>query len=177
MPEEPREFWSTDGHFGARLEGAALRAILDWCRKSGKSETGGILVGRYSDDRRLATITAASAPPSDSRAGHSWLLRGVRGLHSWLERLWKDEAGYYVGEWHFHPFSPATPSRQDIAQMKRIAKSESYQCAEPILLVIGGNPAGAWTMRLEVHSRAGNRHELSMQTNHTTRDVVIDVKP
>lgn len=165
MHEAPVERWTPDSLYGARIESSALRTILDTCRVSGRSETGGILVGRYSEDRRLATIQSASAPAPDSRAGPFWLVRGVRGLHAWLEELWKEDAGYYLGEWHFHPFAAPTPSSQDLKQMRRIATTPSYQCADPLLLIVGGNPNGQWTIHLEVHARSAKRHVLSVDAS------------
>jgi hypothetical protein len=101
-----------------------------------------------------------------TRAGTSWLIRGIKGLHSWLQRLWKEGGGYYLGEWHFHPFAAPTPSHQDVLQMKRIANTESYQCAEPILLIIGGDPSGIWTSRVEVHTRSDHDGVSCRRSSH-----------
>lgn len=161
MPESLIERWSSKHQFGARIETVALDAILGACRASGRIETGGVLVGKYSDDRRLATVLSASTPSGDTRSGPFWLIRGIRGLHSWLEKLWIEDRGYYIGEWHFHPFAAPSPSRQDLNQMQRIATTSSYQCASPLLLIIGGNPEAKWSIHLEVHTRSGERHILS----------------
>lgn len=163
MADPLSDYWTHDGRFGVRIDRRAIELIVAECVRSGRRETGGILVGRYSDDRRLALVQSASSPPPDTRAGGFWLLRGVRGLQSWLEGLWKKDGTYYLGEWHFHPFASPTPSRQDVSQMKRIAATESYQCAEPILLIIGGDPHGAWKLHVEVHTRRGERNQLTMQ--------------
>lgn len=168
MNQPPQEYWSSDGRFGVRVEHVALNTILSHCRSSGRRETGGVLVGKYSEDRRLAIVRQASAPPPDSRAGGFWLVRGIKGLHSWLERLWQDDAGHYVGEWHFHPFAEPTPSHQDIAQMKRIAKTESYHCEQPILFILGGDPAGHRKVRVEVHTRSGERLVLAQMDDPVT---------
>ncbi len=161
MAEAPSDYWTQDGRFGVRIERRAVESIVADCARSGRRETGGILVGRYSDDRRLALVLSASSPPPDNRAGGFWLLRGVRGLQSWLEGLWKKDGTHYLGEWHFHPFAAPIPSRQDVSQMRRIASTESYQCAEPILLILGGDPRGSWKLHVEVHTRRGERHQLS----------------
>lgn len=164
MSTTPPEYWSKDGRFGVRIEQAAIDTMLQHCRNSGRREAGGILVGKYSDDRRLAVIGQASAPPVDTRAGGFWLVRGIKGLQSWLERLWREDAGHYVGEWHFHPFADPTPSHQDIAQMKNIAKNENYHCKQPILIIVGGDPAGDWTTHVEVHTGTGERHVLAIDS-------------
>lgn len=161
MDDSLPEYWSSNGNYGVRIEPQALESVRAFCRVSGRIETGGILVGHYSKDRRLATVTAASAPSPDTRSGGFWLVRGIKGLHSWLERLWKEDAGYYVGEWHFHPFAEPIPSKQDLLQMKQIAKASHYQCSEPILFIFGGDPSGTGSIRLEVHTRSGEQHVLS----------------
>ncbi len=168
MSEPLPEYWSKCGTFGVRIESDAATSLLTHCRASKRFETGGILVGRYSHDRRLASITAISGPSPDTRAGAFWLIRGVQGLHSWLVSLWKQNATHYVGEWHFHPFAPPTPSQQDVRQMNYIAATGSYQCAEPILLIIGGDPDESWILRIEVHTRFGHRHVLIRHDDRMT---------
>jgi proteasome lid subunit RPN8/RPN11 len=46
---------------------------------------------------------------------------------------------YYLGEWHYHPRGSAEPSEIDIAQMINISKSHSWQCPEPLLIIIAKN--------------------------------------
>lgn len=159
----PLEFWSTDRRFGARIAPAALDQVLRACEAGGRCETGGILVGTYSKDSHLAIVRTASVGTPDSRSGSWWFVRGVQGLRGWLERLWKSNAGHYIGEWHFHPGASPSPSKQDVKQMRSIARDHEYQCAEPLLLILGGDPKGKWRVHVEVHTRAGARHELIQQ--------------
>lgn len=155
-----RQWTSDDGRFALRLPDRALLTILEACRKSGHFETGGILVGRYSADSSVAVVTDASPPPADTSAGPAWLKRGVVGLEGWLRRLWKHDARHYLGEWHFHPFSSPQPSGRDLAQMREIAKSSKYQCQTPILLILGGNPSGSWSIHVEVLEGEAGRYRL-----------------
>ena len=155
-----RQWASDDGRFALRLSQRALDAILDACRKGGRVETGGILVGRYSADLAVAVVTHASPPPPDTTAGPTWLRRGIVGLESWLARLWTRHARHYLGEWHFHPFSTPQPSGRDIAQMRVIAKSTRYQCRTPVLLIVGGDPQGEWCTHVEVLDETGRRYRL-----------------
>jgi hypothetical protein len=39
--------------------------------------------------------------------------------------------------------------------MKEIASSRGYQCPEPILLIIGGNPKDVWSVQVTVFKRSG----------------------
>jgi hypothetical protein len=81
-PERP-----VDGIFGIVIEPKVIRQIDRLCIAAGDSETGGILIGRYTEDRSTAIIAEATPPPPDSRQGHSWFVRGVAGLAELLLRL------------------------------------------------------------------------------------------
>ena len=145
------DFLSSDGRFGAKLDKALLSSLLKLCMKSHNLETGGILVGFYSSDSKLAVVTNISTAPKDSRRGSFSFIRGVQGLQEWLMKLWQNPSRqYYLGEWHFHPSSAATASKEDIAQLHKIACSEQYHCPEPILLILGGNPKGAWEIKVYI---------------------------
>jgi integrative and conjugative element protein (TIGR02256 family) len=120
--------------------------MLDLAAKALPNETGGILVGRYTKELDYAVVSEASAPPSDSRAGRTWFTRGVRGLRRLLSRLWKQRT-YFLGEWHFHPHAAPDPSGVDLEQLGTIASSKDYQCAAPLLVIIGGDPNDTWTLR------------------------------
>lgn len=87
-----------------------------------------------------AIISLASGPPSDSTAGRTWFVRGINGLGRMLDKCFKSAGSYYLGEWHFHPFASPSPSSQDIQQMLTIAKDKKYNCPEPIMIILGGDP-------------------------------------
>lgn len=105
-----------------------------------RGETGGILIGRYSDDLSTAKVLSASGPGPHSLFGLFSFTRKVFGLQAELDREF--ELGrYYLGEWHCHPGTDSEPSPQDIQQMLSISKSVGYNCPEPILIVFGkSNP-------------------------------------
>jgi len=153
-------FRSKDGAFGVRLGATARDQMLGLCVRAGRLETGGVLIGRYTADRRMAEIELATGPGTDSRAGRSWLIRGVEGLQRLLDQWWSGGRGYYLGEWHFHPHAAPTPSGRDTRQMRSIAASPEYHCPEPVLLIIGGDPAGDFALHVEVHTRTGDRVRL-----------------
>jgi integrative and conjugative element protein (TIGR02256 family) len=127
-----------DGAFALELPVLVLRTLDRHRREAGSSETGGILVGRYSDDLSVATVCEATAPPSDSRLGRSWFVRGVNGLRDMLSKRWRaKERTYYLGEWHFHPVKHVEPSSEDFEQMREIGRAKEYDCKEPLLLILG----------------------------------------
>jgi integrative and conjugative element protein (TIGR02256 family) len=137
------------------LSESTIKSMLSWCKKASGMETGGIILGRYSDDLKRAEISRVLGPASDSSSGRTWFIRGIRGLNRLLRMLWTLRKDYYLGEWHYHPNASPRPSLIDIAQLKVIARSESYNCPEPILIIIGGDPQGEWAVSINVFLRSG----------------------
>lgn len=72
-------------------------------------------------------------------------IRGVVGLRAKLRRLWRT-GEYYVGEWHFHPFSSPTPSETDRRQFEKFAADSALVCPHPVMIVVGGDPAADWRL-------------------------------
>jgi len=129
---------TVDGTFAVVLQAPVLRDLDCHCRKAGSSETGGILIGRYSDDLSVAIVLEATPPPPDSRRGRSWFVRGANGLRTMLGRRRRaKERTYYLGEWHFHPAAHVEPSGDDFTQMLSISRAKNYECREPVLLILG----------------------------------------
>jgi integrative and conjugative element protein (TIGR02256 family) len=157
MPD--REYRSKDKRFGVSLPETELERMLGSCKKAKGKETGGVVVGSYSANHDYALVKTVSKAPKDSKAGHAWFSRGVRGLQRWLDKLWKSKS-FYLGEWHFHPFAAPDPSRSDMSQMFEIAEADSCKCPEPILLILGGDPEGAWAIRAFVFRRGHSHVEL-----------------
>ena len=129
---------TTDSTFGVQLRESVLRDLDRLCREANGSETGGILVGYYSDSLSVAIVEEATPPPSDSSRGRSWFERGVNGLRGMLNRRWQStKRTHYVGEWHFHPANHIEPSGDDFDRMREISNARAYDCKEPLLLIVG----------------------------------------
>jgi integrative and conjugative element protein (TIGR02256 family) len=154
-----RSFQSGDERFGLKIRGEELRKVLKYCIEAEPLETGGILVGSYSEDHAVAFVSDVSKAPRDSRGGETWFYRGIQGLQSWLFRLWNTDR-YYLGEWHFHPGAKPIPSDRDLRQIKEIAESPTYCCPEPVLLIIGGWADSAWEVGVYVSPRGRALTEL-----------------
>lgn len=134
-------FVTPDYKFCLDLDSTIIEHLRAICITANTSETGGIIIGQYSASLDNAIVTSITPPPPDSKAGKTWFDRGVEGLPEILSHSWNNLGTYYLGEWHFHPFSAPTPSSQDKRQMKQIASNKKYNCPEPILLIIGGDPS------------------------------------
>ena len=136
--------------------------ISNEVEKSYDTETGGILVGYYTADRTTVVITDAFPPPKDSKQSHTSFERGTRGLVHLLKKLWrrKSQQVYYVGEWHYHPSTNVNPSEQDKNQMTSISNNYSFQCKEPVLLIVGGTAGKAVIAKSFVFPRDKNFQEF-----------------
>ena len=151
---------SEDKRYGVVLKATHIQKMLDECKKNLPNETGGILIGRYNEKHNLALISKIIPSPSDSTAGRTWFHRGVNGIKSRLKKLWKENY-YYLGEWHFHPYSSPKPSSTDISQIKKISKDKKYYCPEPILIIVGGNPKHNYSTLAYVFSSIDGKIKLS----------------
>lgn len=152
--------WTADCRFGVRIPAGCLNRILELCQRADQVETGGIIVGRYVGRSHCAEVTAVSDAPRDSKHSVSQFLRGIRGLQRWLNRLWSKNGTYYLGEWHYHPYVAPAPSSIDINEVRSISGSADYNCPEPLLVIVGGDPKANWTMRVFLWSKETRLIEL-----------------
>lgn len=143
-------YWSNGRRYEVKIGDDIIAMMVKLCVQAAGKETGGILVGQYTEDLRCAHILAASPAPRDSHSGPTWFYRGVRRLQRWLDVVWARQHQYYLGEWHFHPQGGSRPSSTDILQMEQIAASPDYHCPEPILIIIGGDVTRKWDVGLYV---------------------------
>lgn len=142
-------FKSTNNRYKVILEQLALQAMLNQCRNSHNLETGGVLIGHYNKNLDEAIVTQISHEPSDSSKSHTSFIRGVTGLLPLLQKLWSINK-YYLGEWHFHPYSAPTPSNFDITAISEISSNHNYQCNVPILIILGDNPNNKYALNVIV---------------------------
>lgn len=159
------EFSSSDSRFRVVITPGAIASILRFAANANRSETGGILLGRYNSRHDSAFIDGVTGPPDDSAAGRSWFRRGVNGLRDLLTRLWNGERRFYLGEWHYHPGGSPVPSSTDAEQMKSIAGDPSYACPEPVLVIFGGDPSGNWDVGVIVYRRNDSTIPLTKRTS------------
>ena len=165
MPNQSREFWSRDRRFGFRIPGDVVSEIRHLCMNSDDRETGGIIIGRYSEDLRCAEVTDASGLPADSRRTRNWLVRGIMGLTERLRNCWNRRREYYLGDWHFHPSGDLTESQTDVSAMVKVSHSQRADCPEPISVVVGLGQDGSVLMSVNVFTRSGS-HIALWQSRH-----------
>lgn len=155
-------FSSEDNRYQLILRKQALKTILNECAKSGRYETGGVMVGYYSDELDQAIVTEVSRKPDDSKSSGFTFVRGIEGLLNFFKNLWPYRR-YYLGEWHFHPFAEPTPSGNDFEAIKEIQANPNYDCKIPLLLILGGNPNKKYQIRSFACGENGKIIELKKQ--------------
>lgn len=159
----PRHFAARGRRFAASLHSNALAAAVEHCIAAGRDETGGVILGRYSDLHGCAEIHELGRPPPGSRATGTSFCRSTAGLEELLRIRWRDGL-YYLGEWHFHPYAAPDPSALDVRQIQSIACDPGYRCPEPLLLILGADPRKQVRVGVYVCPRGGDLLKLHEQT-------------
>lgn len=97
------------------------------------SETGGIIIGRYSDVTHSFHVVDTIPAPLDSRFSHEEFVLGVEGLPERLQDLVERSGGslYPLGTWHNHLVTSG-PSHKDMATGLRLAAEQAF----PLLMLI-----------------------------------------
>ena len=149
MAESDLFFTDNSGQYNVVLPYGEYEKILKYCVEAKPCETGGILIGKYSENCSVAIIKEATSPPSDSKHKLAKFFRGTNNLMKKLDDAWNQDC-YYLGEWHYHPNSSPIPSSTDQNQMRTLSEDKKLNCPEPILLIVGEN-RGKWVLHLEVY--------------------------
>lgn len=103
------------------------------------NEFGGFLIGYYSNDFKILTISDTILPKVYT--GTPCLFRrSIKGIQkSFKEFYEKNPIQYYVGEWHTHPNGSTLYSNTDLQAMINIEQCETVRITNPILLIISTN--------------------------------------
>ena len=150
-------FHSADRRFGVALPAAVVNDMLGHARAAGQAETGGVLIGFYNDHHDTAVVARADGPAPDSHASRHRFWRGVQGLAETLAQRWsRPMRTYYLGEWHYHPFAAPDRSLLDDDTMTDPALRGSFHCDVPVLVILGGDPHGTWTLRAWAYPPSGH---------------------
>lgn len=98
-------------------------------------ETGGFLVGYYSDDSMTLYITDCLIP--NKQKSMSYLFeRSIDGMKQVFKNLFERKQHFYVGEWHTHPNGSSMYSSTDLSAMIEIATCKTVNITNPVLLIL-----------------------------------------
>lgn len=96
-------------------------------------ETGGVILGRYSEQCKVFNVVDVFPAPTDCVRSSAEFILGRSGLKNALNRYAKESGGalYCIGTWHSHLFSTG-PSQRD----KRTAHILGNSRVEPMVMLI-----------------------------------------
>ena len=105
------------------------------------NETGGTLIGHYSNDNLVAFIDKVIGVRKGGKFTEKFFFRPSDFVDNQLAKIYKKSKGkkYYLGEWHTHPYSSTIPSALDIKTMKSISMSKKVATKNPLLIILGGD--------------------------------------
>lgn len=146
-------FSSTNGQVCVNLLSNTKNIIENELKSYHPYETGGILIGSYDTNLRLATVFTATRSTSDSKHNLMSFQRGVKGIINSIALAKRDISPnlHYLGEWHSHPSNLPTPSDVDLAQMQLFAKKKVCHITCPLLLIVGGTPSSNLLWEFSLH--------------------------
>lgn len=122
----------------------AFRDMVEEANRAYPMETGGVLVGYFSEFGEPVVFAATGPGPN---AVH--LQNRFMPDHTWqceqLESLFQKSSGtwVYLGDWHTHPDSSPEMSRLDQRTLRSIAKYKLAENPHPLML-IGGYSSPHW---------------------------------
>lgn len=113
------------------------------------SETGGILIGKLSDN--CVVITQAVGPGLNAEHASYHFRRDGEHSQRILDRFVTESNGEYdyIGEWHSHP-APYGPSPTDIVAIRWVAANKKYSVSHPIMALCTKELADNWLMSLYI---------------------------
>jgi hypothetical protein len=109
------------------------------------NETGGVLIGAFDRERKIAYVVDTIPSPPDSTEWPAVYIRGARGLRTRVEEIGLITDGMlgYTGEWHAHPTGcGVTPSNDDRKAFAWLAGNMAHDGLPPLMLIVGDDEFG-----------------------------------
>lgn len=113
--------------------------MLKHAARAAPSETGGLLLGYWSETRREAVVLEASGPgPDAAETKNSFTPDYEHDIRIAEQRFRESPRTHrYLGDWHSHPDTGVYLSPDDASTLRTIAYSEEAHIATPLMIVVG----------------------------------------
>ena len=135
--------WLADG-LDFRMSHNAWRDMTGWIRagarqRSPEHETGGLLFGEFDETIGIAWVNNVSGPPPDSEFSSEHFICGTHGTSDLCKDYKRRTSGIvrYVGTWHSHPTSPASPSSTDYEGVGKIFAAAPDHGPHQLMVIVG----------------------------------------
>ncbi len=131
----------------SRVDGLIREAVA---ARPGR-ETGGVLIGRFSDVTETFHVVDVLPPPPDSRFSASEFVLGTQGLKDRIAEVLSHSGGslFALGTWHNHLVTSG-PSSTDVRTALELAAAQ----AQPVLMLIH-TPGGYRYLTAEASAGSG----------------------
>lgn len=119
-------------------------------------ETGGILLGYWSETQTDAVVTNVVGPGPKAIHRRCSFSPDLQFHIDETARIYTESGRRfgYLGDWHTHPGMPAYLSRQDKGTLRRIARDRKARATQPVMLILGGG--SPWEPRAWVGISSGS---------------------
>jgi integrative and conjugative element protein (TIGR02256 family) len=157
LPHKTEHLWRfPDLECAVRIPDEVLDAMRKVAASASPRETGGTLVGHYSEDRLTAFVTRALEAKTGARRQRTRFYRPPDDVDGQLARIYEETGGitHYLGEWHSPPGATPTPSPTDLSTLRGLARSRSVASDTPIMIILGGD-FGATTLSCTLAEDSG----------------------
>lgn len=104
------------------------------------NETGGVLVGAFDLERRIAYVVDTVPSPPDSQEWPVLYIRGCEGLPNRVREIMDVTAGqlHYIGEWHSHPDGyGCCPSNDDLQVFTWLTEHMEADGLPALMMIVG----------------------------------------
>jgi proteasome lid subunit RPN8/RPN11 len=159
--------WRSEcGRYSVAFSQSCVDDMMGLAKKHFPLEVGTSLVGIYSDDGYVATVTGLAPLAHDSKGGRFTFTRGAAGLGEFFRQLFHRSGGreHYVGDWHSHPGGAPSPSSIDSENAAAIADDDRALCPECILAILALDERSS-ELGVFVYSRKHGRIVLGTSTS------------
>ena len=116
-----------------------INNVLKYKQTDHSTESGGIILGKVSKNLKCYYFTDMSIPCKEDKSSRLTFIRNRKNAQKVINSYHKNSQGIinYLGEWHTHPFSPASPSYEDIRSMKKTYKMSKLICDVLFMIILG----------------------------------------
>lgn len=128
-------FYDNINNLCLEIDKDVFTAIREQVSEHFPNETGGFLVGKYSNDSMKALVLQNLLPPKIASSPTSFQ-RETDGMEPIWNQLYK-EGLFYIGEWHSHPNGKPDYSTIDKKALTNIAMCDNVVIKRPVMLIIG----------------------------------------
>ena len=126
--------------WAVRTDRGLVRRLAELRAKKLPNETGGVLIGAFDLERKIAYVVDTIPSPPDSKEWPVLYIRGCYGLPEQLQSVEDRTMGqlHYIGEWHSHPEGyGCQPSVDDMRVFTWLTEHMDADGLPALMMIVG----------------------------------------